>query len=107
MKAKAPAGAQGSAHSGGRPSGGSREKATESDGLEDHPDAGGLLALARLLAVSPYRLSRAFPAELGVSLTRYRNRIRVGRALDRLADGAQSLADLAADLGFDGLHWQT
>lgn len=66
----------------------------------DHPDAGGLLALARLLAVSPYRLSRAFSAELGVSLTRYRNRIRVGRAMDRLADGAPSLADLAAELGF-------
>jgi AraC-like DNA-binding protein len=68
--------------------------------VEDHPDAGGLLTLARLLDVSPYRLSRAFSAELGVSLTRYRNRIRVGRALDRLLDGAQSLADLAADLGF-------
>jgi AraC-like DNA-binding protein len=68
--------------------------------VEDHPDAGGLVALARLLAVSPYRLSRAFSTELGVSLTRYRNRIRVGRALDRLADGAQNLADLAADLHF-------
>jgi len=68
--------------------------------VEDHPDASGLFTLARLLGVSPYRLSRAFPAELGVSLTRYRNRIRVGRALDRLADGASSLAALAADLGF-------
>lgn len=68
--------------------------------VEDHPDADGLVALARLLTVSPYRLSRAFSAELGVPLTRYRNRIRVGRALDRLTDGAQNLADLAADLGF-------
>jgi AraC-like DNA-binding protein len=68
--------------------------------IDDHPEAGGLLPLARLLAVSPYRLSRAFTAELGVSLTRYRNRVRVARALDRLEQGAPSLADLAADLGF-------
>jgi len=66
----------------------------------DHPSATGLLPLARLLGVSPYRLSRAFPRELGVSLTRYRNRIRTGRALDRLAAGEHDLAALAADLGF-------
>ncbi|GAA3261164.1 helix-turn-helix transcriptional regulator [Nonomuraea helvata] len=66
----------------------------------DHPAAGGLLSLAELLAVSPYQLSRAFTRELGVSLTHYRNRVRVGRALDRLEDGETSLAGLAADLGF-------
>jgi len=66
----------------------------------DHPAASGLLPLADLLDVSPYRLSRAFTRELGVSLTRYRNRVRVGRALDRLEAGAPSLAMLAADLGF-------
>ncbi|MFS8099877.1 helix-turn-helix domain-containing protein [Lentzea alba] len=37
---------------------------------------------------------------LGVSLTRYRNRVRVARALDRLEAGEPSLAALAADLGF-------
>ncbi|MFF0320844.1 helix-turn-helix domain-containing protein [Nonomuraea angiospora] len=66
----------------------------------DHPAAGGLMSLAELLAVSPYQLSRAFTRELGVSLTHYRNRVRVGRALDRLEDGEASLAGLAADLGF-------
>jgi AraC-like DNA-binding protein len=65
-----------------------------------HPAADGLLSLAALLGVSPYRLSRAFTSELGVSLTHYRNRVRVGRALAGLADGEQSLAVLAADLGF-------
>ncbi|MEW9550863.1 helix-turn-helix domain-containing protein [Nonomuraea sp. NPDC050783] len=65
-----------------------------------HPAAGGLLSLAALLKVSPYRLSRAFTQELGVSLTHYRNRVRVGRALDRLEGGATSLAELAAELGF-------
>jgi AraC-like DNA-binding protein len=67
---------------------------------EDHPDSAGLLRLAELLEVSPYRLSRAFTRELGVSLTRYRNRVRLGRALDRLEAGEPSLAALAADLGF-------
>ncbi|PRX44132.1 AraC-like DNA-binding protein [Prauserella shujinwangii] len=66
----------------------------------EHPAAEGLFPLAALLGVSPYRLSRAFPRELGVSLTRYRNRARVGRALDRLAAGETDLAALAADLGF-------
>ncbi|HJP79912.1 MAG TPA: helix-turn-helix domain-containing protein [Pseudonocardiaceae bacterium] len=62
--------------------------------------AEGLFGLAELLGVSAYRLSRAFSAEVGVSVTRYRNRVRVGRALDRLAEGEQDLAGLAADLGF-------
>lgn len=67
---------------------------------DDHPAAHSLSALAAFLGVSPYRLSRAFPRELGVSLTRYRNRVRVGRALDRLRHGDATLADLAAQLGF-------
>ncbi|MFT7865672.1 MULTISPECIES: helix-turn-helix domain-containing protein [Amycolatopsis] len=66
----------------------------------DVPAAVGLFPLAELLEVSPYRLSRAFPREVGVSLTRYRNRIRVGRALDRLEAGEEELARLAAELGF-------
>lgn len=65
-----------------------------------HPSAGGLFSLAEALGASPYRLSRAFSSELGVSLTRYRNRVRVGRALDRLEAGEKRLAVLAADLGF-------
>jgi AraC-like DNA-binding protein len=67
---------------------------------DHHPQASGLLPLADLLGVSPYRLSRAFTRELGVSLTRYRNRVRVGDALDRLAAGETRLGILAADLGF-------
>ncbi|MFC0110411.1 helix-turn-helix domain-containing protein [Kibdelosporangium aridum] len=63
-------------------------------------DPGGLLPLAGKLGVSPYRLSRAFPRELGVSVTQYRNRVRVAKALDRIAEGERDLAGLAADLGF-------
>jgi AraC-like DNA-binding protein len=67
---------------------------------EAHPASEGLLPLADLLGVSPYRLSRSFTRELGVSLTHHRNRVRVCRALDRLDAGEESLATLAADLGF-------
>ncbi|GAA5118668.1 helix-turn-helix domain-containing protein [Pseudonocardia adelaidensis] len=68
--------------------------------LSGHPAAERLFSLADHLDVSPYRLSRAFTREIGVSTTRYRNRVRVGRALERLAHGERSLALLAADLGF-------
>jgi AraC-like DNA-binding protein len=65
-----------------------------------HPAASGLLPLAELLHASPYRLSRAFAHEFGVSVTRYRNRVRVGTALQRLAEGERDIAVLAAELGF-------
>jgi AraC-like DNA-binding protein len=67
---------------------------------DDHPAARGLFPLAELLGTSPYRLSRAFPRELGVTLTSYRNRVRVGRALERLQADTSRLADIAAILGF-------
>ncbi|ORV19159.1 helix-turn-helix transcriptional regulator [Mycobacterium celatum] len=73
---------------------------------DDHPAARGLFPLAKLLGASPYRLSRAFPQQLGVSLTRYRNRVRVGRALELVQRDAASLADIAASLGFaDQAHF--
>ncbi len=65
-----------------------------------HPAAASLLGLAELLDVSPYRLSRAFTRDVGISLTRYRNRVRVGKVLDSLEAGEESLGALAADLGF-------
>ncbi|NUR60305.1 MAG: helix-turn-helix transcriptional regulator [Catenulispora sp.] len=68
--------------------------------IADVPEAVSLCSLAELLGVSPFRLSRVFSRRTGVSLTRYRNRVRVGRAMDRLAGGETALAELAADLGF-------
>ncbi|WP_406503227.1 helix-turn-helix domain-containing protein [Streptomyces sp. NBC_00212] len=67
---------------------------------EAHPLSDTLLSLAKLLGASPYRLSRAFPRELGVTVTHYRQRVRIGRALDRLEAGENSLSTLAADLGY-------
>jgi AraC-like DNA-binding protein len=68
--------------------------------LADVPEAATLCGLAGLLGVSPFRLSRVFSRQTGVSLTRYRNRVRVGRAMDRISEGETALADLAQDLGF-------
>ena len=68
--------------------------------IEGVSESVGLCPLARLLEVSPFRLSRTFSQQMGVSLTRYRNRVRVSRAMDQLAQGERSLADLAARLGF-------
>jgi AraC-like DNA-binding protein len=64
------------------------------------PAVAGLVPLARRLGVSPSHLSRTFQRETGVTLTRYRNRVRVSQALDRLLAGEPDLAALAAELGF-------
>jgi AraC-like DNA-binding protein len=56
--------------------------------------------LARRLAVSPYHLSRVFHRVSGVTLSRYRIRLRTDAALERLSAGEPGLAALAADLGF-------
>jgi AraC-like DNA-binding protein len=87
---------------GDRAGAGDRALVTRARGVigDGHPAAAGLIPLAALLGVSPYRLSRAFTRELGVSLTRFRNRVRVARALDRIEAGEPSLAVLASDLGF-------
>src|SRR5690606_26029071 len=68
--------------------------------LAGDPTAAGLVPLARSLGVSPYRLSRVFGRLVGVSVTRYRNQVRVRRALDRIEQGEPDLGRLAADLGF-------
>lgn len=68
--------------------------------ISDVPQAASLRSLAELLGVSPFRLSRVFSRRTGVSLTRYRNRVRVGRAMERLGGGETALADLAVELGF-------
>ena len=59
-----------------------------------------LLKLSRTVAVSPHHLSRIFRARTGCTITRYRNRLRVRAALERLAGGDRDLATLAADLRF-------
>jgi AraC-like DNA-binding protein len=67
--------------------------------LSREPDL-ALPGLAAQVGASPWRLSRLFHRLTGVTLHRYRTRLRVNAALERLADGAGSLATVAAELGF-------
>ncbi len=60
----------------------------------------GLVDLARTVGVSPYGLSRTFRAAMGVTLSRYRRRLRVRRALDLLEEGEANLAFVAVQAGF-------
>ncbi|GAB3403713.1 helix-turn-helix domain-containing protein [Flindersiella endophytica] len=57
-------------------------------------------ALARDVGASRSHLSRVFRRVTGETLTRFRNRLRVRLALDRIEAGETDLARLAADLGF-------
>jgi len=50
--------------------------------------------------VSAYHLSRTFRRVTGLTLSHYRIRLRLRRAMERLAAGERDLAGLAADLGF-------
>lgn len=69
------------------------------EALLAHP-ALGLVDLSRRLGSSPHHLSRVFGQETGQTLSEYRNRLRIGLALDRLEAGERDLTGLAADLGF-------
>lgn len=60
----------------------------------------GVIELGRRAGCSPHHLSRVFGRVTGSSISGYRTRIRVSRALDRIAQGETSLAALAHDLGF-------
>jgi AraC-like DNA-binding protein len=70
------------------------------------PEPLTLADLARQVGASPYHLSRVFQAETGLGLARFRNRLRLRRALERLAAGEPSLARVATDVGFaDHAHF--
>ncbi|MED7947455.1 helix-turn-helix transcriptional regulator [Streptomyces sp. BE303] len=60
----------------------------------------GLEQLGRAVGCSPHHLSRIFRASTGEGLARYRNRLRVTLALERLTEGETRLAVLAQELGF-------
>jgi AraC family transcriptional regulator len=60
----------------------------------------GLGDVARQVGCSPYHMMRLFRAHTGQTLRGYRARLRIAAALDRLADGAEDISELAHDLGF-------
>jgi AraC-like DNA-binding protein len=56
--------------------------------------------LAQAAGVSAYHLSHTFRRVTGLTMSRYRTRLRLRLAMERLAAGEDDLAGLAADLGF-------
>jgi AraC-like DNA-binding protein len=56
--------------------------------------------LAEALGHTRFHVSRVFSRATGMTLSQFRNRVRVALAFDRLADGYDNLAALSADLGF-------
>jgi AraC-like DNA-binding protein len=68
--------------------------------LAADPSLSGLAVIARRVGCSPHHLSRVFHAETGVTLTRYRTRLRILEALEAIEAGEPDLAALAARLGF-------
>ena len=60
----------------------------------------GLPALARELGISPHHLSRVFHAHTGHTIAQHRMLLRSRAALHRIAEGEDSLARLAAEVGF-------
>jgi AraC-like DNA-binding protein len=69
--------------------------------LSDPSFDGGLGELGRACGVSPSHLSRLFGREIGVSLSRYRNSIRLGRFLDLFAASPRpTLLEAALGAGF-------
>jgi AraC-like DNA-binding protein len=56
--------------------------------------------IARALSCSEFHLTRTFGRTTGLTLHRYRNRLRLARALVRVLDGELDLSDLALRLGF-------
>ena len=91
----APAGSAAGGRAGGRErlAGQAREIMLAEPGL-------GVIELARRVSCSPHYLSRVFSQVTGSSISAYRNRIRVSRAMERISQGERSLAGLAFELGF-------
>jgi len=63
-------------------------------------DTWHLDGIARAVHCSPFHLARQFRAVTGETIARYVLRLRLARALDRLAQGETELARLAVELGF-------
>ncbi|HEX2084154.1 MAG TPA: AraC family transcriptional regulator [Solirubrobacteraceae bacterium] len=64
--------------------------------------AWSLAGVAAEVHCSPFHLARQFRAATGTTIGRHLLRLRLSLALDRLEQGEDDLARLAADLGFAG-----
>jgi AraC-like DNA-binding protein len=59
-----------------------------------------LAELSRAVHSSPYHLCRVFQQQCGLTISGYRNRLRLRAALERLACGEHDTTALALDLGY-------
>jgi len=64
------------------------------------PTISRVVDLAAMLGCSPHHLSRLFREQTGYALAQFRTALRIELALERLMQGENSLARVAADLGF-------
>jgi AraC-like DNA-binding protein len=77
-----------------------RELATSESGSHT------LCEVAEAASVSPHHLTRAFKENTGMTMSRYRNRVRVRLALEWIAEGDDDFTRIAHDLGFsDHAHF--
>jgi len=56
--------------------------------------------LSKMVTVSPYYLARVFKAQTGISIHRYRTRLRMHEAMERVPAGRVDIVELALDLGY-------
>jgi AraC-like DNA-binding protein len=70
------------------------------EAIVNDPAGSDFKDLARGLGHTRFHLSRVFSRVTGMTLSQFRNRVRVAIALERLAAGHEDLAALSADLGF-------
>jgi AraC-like DNA-binding protein len=69
--------------------------------LQADPGAGDLTDLARMVGLSPAHLSRLFTAQMGLSISRFRNQQRLDRFMRLYGHGRATTALAAAhDAGF-------
>ncbi len=59
-----------------------------------------LSEISQALDVSPFHLCRVFREQTGLPIHRYRNRLRLRAALERIAEKNTRMLDVALDLGF-------
>lgn len=67
---------------------------------ERYEESASLHDIAEAIGCSPFHLCRVFRAETGSTLHRYRLRLRLSVALDRIAEPSSDLSAIAFDLGF-------
>ena len=73
--------------------------------LQADPDAGDLADLARRVGLSPSHLSRLFTAQMGLSISRFRNQQRLDRFMRLYGQGRSTTALAAAhEAGFRQLR---